>query len=178
MPLREYLYHVLDFETTDLPSSDAAEVAEIALLTCNGIHIVDIYHQFYSIRAISDGAAKTNGLSIAQLSNWPSFWELSERQKVVDMIKYPIFAHQSSFERHFLLKYGIISKDHPMINTIDCAKGEKYRPENNKLVSWLAYKNIAHRPHGALSDAFGLFRLITRCNWYPEELDRVNLIRR
>jgi DNA polymerase III epsilon subunit-like protein len=159
------IWHALDTETTGLSPNQGAEVAEMALITCVGSEIVDVYHDFYAVRGISQQAAAVNGLTLAQLQGWKSFGCLENLNKVKSLIKGPIFAHNARFDMAFMHYYGILPPDYPSYCTKELCKKANLPIPNNKLISLLEYLRIPHRPHGALSDAFGLTKAILTMGW-------------
>lgn len=158
------LYHVVDIETTGL-SSKEHEICELAILTCSGVQIINIFSQCYSIKSITEGAQKKNGYTVEQLAGWPSFKDPENIKLVKTLIKYPIFAHNANFDCQFLFDAGVINNHHTIKDTLKFCKEDLTKLENNKLDTWLRYFNINVQNHRALGDAFGLYRLIILKGW-------------
>lgn len=163
-------WHTLDLETGGLdPKND--EIAELALITCCGSQIIGIYHQYYSVRNMTEKAMEVNKLTLSQLNGWPHFQEPESLIELRNMIKYPIFAHNAEFDLGFLRNKGVF-KDHPSVDTrMLCKKSEK-KLIDNKLQTWLKHYNLVNgKPHTALNDAFNLARLIMLLGWQIHALN-------
>ncbi|MCR4284685.1 MAG: 3'-5' exonuclease [archaeon] len=156
------IYHVLDIETTGF-NAKTDEICELAFLTCRGTQILDIYHNFFTINEISTKAQEVNGFSVEQLKGWNPL--KNEIPRLRSLLIHTIFAHNSVFDCGFLKEKGIIHFEHRIIDTLKLCRNDHTNLDNNKLKTWLQYYNISHRPHGALSDAFGLYKLITLKGW-------------
>lgn len=157
-------WHVLDLETTGL-NPEEHEIAELALLTCEGNSVVSVYHKFFSITSISEKAAQTNGLSVEKLKGWPPFTSPEIINELKNLIKYKIFAHNVQFDARFLARHGVIGGFHPVRDTLTYCKADSVKLENNKLQTWLNHYGLATEAHNALDDAFNLFKLITLKGW-------------
>ena len=158
-------WHVLDLETTGL-SPYKEEIAELALITCINAEIVEIHHQYYQVSKMGERAGEVNGLSIEQLKNWPKFSTNENLTRLRSLIKYPIFAHNASFDAGFLVAKKVIRDNYPTIDTVKLCKKSDLKLENNKLQTWLKYHKFNNGiPHQALSDCFGLTRLILFNGW-------------
>ena len=158
-------WQVVDLETTGLNAYDE-EIAELALITCRNTEIIGIHHQFYQISKMGKKAAQVNGLSIDQLRGWPIFSTNKNITLLRSLIKYPIFAHNASFDASFLIAQNVIREDYPVIDTVKlCRKSDK-KLVDNKLQTWLNHYGFNNGiPHQALSDCFGLVRLIIFNGW-------------
>lgn len=157
-------YHVLDLETTGLSPHDS-EIAEFAMLTCQGNTIIDVYHDFYQISKIDAQAAAVNGLSIYQLQGWPVFKSPQNLAKIKSKIKYKCFAHNSQFDKGFLVAAGAIPESWPFTDTKRLCMENGTKLENNKLITWCNHYGIRYEAHNALNDTFALWRLIVMKGW-------------
>jgi DNA polymerase III alpha subunit (gram-positive type) len=158
-------WQVIDLETTGL-SANNDEIAELALITCRNIEIINIHHQFYQVSKMGEKAAQVNGLSISQLRGWPIFSSNKNITLLQDLIKYPLFAHNASFDAGFLIAKNVIKDNYPVIDTVKLCKKSDKKLIDNKLQTWLTYCGFNNGiPHQALSDCFGLTRLIIYNGW-------------
>lgn len=158
-------YQVFDTETSNLSPMNGGEIAEIAVITCRNKEIIDLFHTYYSVVSMHPKAQETNGLSIFQLQGWPSLGSPEVQKELREIIKYPLFAHNISFDARFLKHYNIIKDDHILIDTLKLCRTSGINLENNKLSTWTAHFGITHRAHGALSDTFALCQLIESQGW-------------
>lgn len=164
------LYHVVDVETSGL-SPKEHEICELAILTCSGTQIIEIFSQHYSIQTITEGAQRKNGYSVEKLAGWPSFKDPENIKLVHSIIKYPIFAHNANFDAQFLFDTGALPNSHLVRDTLKYCKEDLTKLENNKLDTWLTHFKIKIQNHSALGDAFGLYRLIILKGWQIRSYD-------
>lgn len=158
-------WHILDIETTGL-DPNKEEIAELTLITCHNTEIVGIYHQFYQVSKMGEKAGQVNGLSIEQLRGWPIFSSRENIGLIRSLIKYPLFAHNSSFDAGFLVAQNVIKDSYPTIDTVKLCRKSNKRLENNKLQTWVKHYNLSNGvAHTALNDAFSLYRLIVLMGW-------------
>lgn len=159
------LYHVLDLETTGL-NRDDDEIAEIAILTCKNTEVIGIFHQYYQVSKMGKGAFGAHGMSINQLIGWPQFSSSQNISYLQNLIKYPVFAHNATFDVGFLVAKKVMKDYHPMVDTLKLCKTSGVNLKNNKLQTWLQHYNLnSGVAHNALNDAFGLTRLIMLLGW-------------
>lgn len=157
-------WHIADVETTSLSPEDG-EIAELAVLTCSGTEIVDIFHQFYSVKSISAKASEVNGFTVEQLQGWPSFKSKENIETLQKLFKYKIFAHNATFDGRFLCHNKVISGLHPMKDTLTFCRNDGIKLENNKLGTWAKHYGIYTEAHSALQDVFMLYKLILIKGW-------------
>jgi DNA polymerase III epsilon subunit-like protein len=166
-----YIYNILDVETSGFDTSKH-DIAEIAILTCNGQNIVNIFHQFYSVNEFSIDAQQCNGLSVEKLRYFDKFNNNQNLQIIKKILQpnIPIWAHNSIFDCRFLSKYGVISNFHVFKDSLSVLRKKNKdrinKLPNNKLSTWLEYYNIQVQTHTALGDAFGLYKIITLEGFY------------
>ena len=158
------MWHTLDLETGGLdPNKD--EIAELALLTMSGSQIIGIHHQYYSVSGMSERAMEVNHLTLSQLNGWPKFKDPSNLEELRRLIRYPIFAHNADFDMRFMVCNGVF-RNHPSVDTRKLCKDSGKNLIDNKLQTWLIHYNLLNgKPHSALSDAFGLARLVMLLGW-------------
>jgi DNA polymerase III epsilon subunit-like protein len=160
------LWHALDTETNGF--GDKADIAEIAILTYNGTQLIDIFHQYYSVPFMSEGAQKVNGYTVEQLAGWKAFKDPENIKKLSNILKYKLFIHNAPFDTGFLDRAGVIYNKALVKDTLSLCKQGPTKLENNKLTTWLDFYglNSSSKSHGALGDAFGLSRLVITKGWY------------
>ena len=118
------LWQVLDLETTWLNRTED-EIAELALITCKNTEIIGIYHQYYQVSKMGKGALNAQGMSIEQLIGWPQFTSQQNILYLKNLIKYPVFAHNASFDMGFMITKNVLSDYHPSIDTVKLCRNSK-----------------------------------------------------
>jgi len=114
---------------------------------------------------MGEKAMEVNGLTITQLDGWPRFQDVNNINELRKLIKYPIFAHNSSFDEGFMVNKGVF-RSHPFVDTRQLCKNSGKKLIDNKLQTWLQHYNLLNgKPHTALSDAFNLARLVMLLGW-------------
>jgi DNA polymerase III epsilon subunit-like protein len=159
-------YHVIDVETTTFDPIKG-DICELAVLSCRGREVYNIFHKYYSVDYMNIDAQNTHKLSIDMLSNWPKFnseCNIKELNNIFSVGR-SIWGHNLPFDIRFLTKYGVCINNLYQKDTLKMLKGEGLKLENNKLTTWLNHYGIEISNHSALGDAFGTFQLITLKGW-------------
>jgi|SRR5690554_3752142 len=158
-----YPYHVLDVETSGF-DTEKHDIAELAIITCQGSKIVDIFHQYYSVNIMTPEASTCNNLTVEKLRYFSPFNTRENISKVQSILKYPIWAHNAPFDIRFLKKYFHLNGDIPIKDTLPILRNKNKskidKLPNNQLSTWFQYYGISVQEHTALGDAFGLYKII------------------
>lgn len=164
-------WHVLDVETNGLDHK-VHDITELSLITCENDKIIDIFYSLYMVNELSMAITDLTGLTLDKLSGWPHYKDSRNLEKIKKLIKYPIFAHNSSFDFRFINASNLFNSDYPVVDTLKLCKKSEIKLENNKLQTWLRASNIQQlSTHSALGDSLGLYRLITLNGWQIHALN-------
>ncbi|WP_188455577.1 3'-5' exonuclease [Virgibacillus oceani] len=156
---------LLDIETGDFDVDSG--IYEVALLVIEDGNIIASEH----IAEVEDEASIHLGMGegYSNISEDPS--KIEQFQDIIDNYKYPIVAHNVSFDRKFLVHYGWLEDDYECYDSVRAIKYANPHLFSYSLGYLVAFYSI-NKPltHVALEDVKALYNVIMKANptrWIP-----------
>lgn len=174
LPLIEYDFAVIDFETTGFRHSTAG-VPPVAV----EVAIVEVSKdgqigekwttRFNPLRPIEPSASRVHGMTASMLENEPTFQDMLEEIKT-RIVGKTLVAHNAEFESRILRNelsrfngHGLRGKPFVFIDTVREMRRVAPNLPNHKLETVLDYYGIHNKsPHSALGDAEATAELFSR----------------
>jgi DNA polymerase III epsilon subunit-like protein len=108
------------------------------------------------------------------------FFNISEDDEIISKFKefikrypYPLVAHNSSFDRKFLLEYKWIDEDYPIFCSINAIKKTDGTLKSYKLENLVKHFEVSDEvKHKAMSDVYNLYQVLMRIkpqNWSVDD---------
>jgi len=156
---------LLDIETGDFNVDSG--IYEVALLVIENEKIITREH----IVEVEDETSIHLGMGAGYADISKNFTKREQFQKVIDIYKYPIVAHNVSFDRKFLVHYGWLEEDYECYDSVRAIKYANPHLFSYSLEYLMAFYNVK-KPltHIALDDVQALYEVIMKANpekWIP-----------
>ncbi|MGJ9460466.1 BRCT domain-containing protein [Oceanobacillus sp. CF4.6] len=156
---------LLDIETGDFNVESG--IYEVALLVIKDEKIITSEH----IAVVEDEASIHLGMGegYTDISENPS--KIRQFKNIIDTYKYPIVAHNVSFDRKFLVHYGWLEDDYECYDSLRAIKYANPHLFSYSLRYLVAFYNTKQPlTHVALDDVKALYEVIIKANptrWIP-----------
>lgn len=161
--LEEYI--IIDIETCDFDLESG--IHEVGLVVVEQGEIV--YKKHFGI--VEDESLLDDGMGYGYKDCSNDIDIINEFKEIINKYKYPLVAHNGSFDRRFLVHYGWIDEDYLFYDSMRAIRSKRPYLFSYRLEYLIDYYNIdKHIKHLALEDVemlYEILKIVQPDTWIP-----------